>query len=341
MFLMLLPKAPAFRELQPELPEWKEVSADLCGLINNWAEKRGGVLKMNSDLSDPIGYYCLSENETRIFIKVLDADCLESHIHSDQLAKWLATIGVTVSPILDGYPKLVNNSKYAVLAYAYEDGRFSSPTTGDLASIGRALGKLHNALRRCPWSVEITKSGLSQYEVLKEKLSEIKSGQSKGNIPESVIEILRTQGSNILDILIESPQVIHGDLNFGNIVFRTSDNEVLFLDFEDCSSAWFSPLMDVSFVIERFTLFNSDDKSAELANAFLRSYTNISGIAFSHPQQLSRILQALSIRSLILLSIVASLRPETADRLEWEKFQKLHLQALQRSALLEKISRPS
>ena len=70
----------------------------------------------------------------------------------------------------------------------------------------------------------------------------------------------------------------------------------------------------------------------------MKSYQAEQGVSFSYPHQLSEILQALSIRALLLLLLVEEKNAWKIPASEWNKFLGLHQQALMRGSVLEKIS---
>ena len=54
---------------------------------------------------------------------------------------------------------------------------------------------------------------------------------------------------------MRSPQVIHGDLNYGNVLScHGNDGKIIFIDFEEASRSYFNPMIDVAMIIERFII---------------------------------------------------------------------------------------
>ena len=63
-----------------------------------------------------------------------------------------------------------------------------------------------------------------------------------------------------------SPQVIHGDLNYGNVLSHHDDGRVTFIDFEEASRSYFNPMIDVAMIIERFIIPSQNSPNKLLMN---------------------------------------------------------------------------
>ena len=101
-----------------------------------------------------------------------------------------------------------------------------------------------------------------------------------------------------------SPQVIHGDLNYGNVLSHHDDGRVTFIDFEEASRSYFNPMIDVAMIIERF-IIPSQNSHDNLLGAFKKNYTAITGKWFENSDQLAGLLRSLSARALLLLATEA------------------------------------
>ena len=331
-------RMPAYLELRPDNKSWIDVCGQLLKDIEAWTGIRGKVERMGSGVDEPLGYYkIMSEDNEAFFLKILRSESVESQEGSNKIAVWLKERGMQVSCILSGFPKQASNG-ISVVAYPYVEGRFADDAELDMSKLGAMLAVLHRNLDSCPWRSEIEARGLERHRELSAILKRINS-MRPGNIPPEVIALL-TGGiaQDILDVLMQSPQVVHGDVNFGNVLFSKDGTGVVFLDFEDTWMSWFSPLMDLAFAIERFALVEDDHKAVQLGGALVKSYQAEQGVSFSYPHQLSEILQALSIRALLLLLLVEEKNAWKIPASEWSKFLGLHQQALMRGSVLEKIS---
>ena len=125
---------------------------------------------------------------------------------------------------------------------------------------------------------------------------------------------------------MRSPQVIHGDLNYGNVLTRDDDHEkIIFIDFEEASRSYFSPMIDVAMVIERF-IVPSQNTPNTLLYEFKKNYTAVTGNWFENSDQLAGLLRSLSARALLLLESVADDEKWRAE--ERFKFLTLHQNAI-------------
>jgi Ser/Thr protein kinase RdoA (MazF antagonist) len=306
--------------------------------VETWTNLHGKIARLESSVEEPFGYYRItSDNNDIYFVKILKPDSVLSQERSNEIACWLSDRGLLVNCMLDGFPKYVSN-EIAVIAYPYIDGSFAKANEQDLSNLGGSLAVLHNAFRECPWKSDIEIRGKERHKELVSTLQRISTIKS-GDIPNEVISFLSENAEkDLLDVLITSPQVVHGDVNYGNVLFIHSSQKIVFLDFEDTWISWFTPLMDISFAIERFALIGSDDKAVLLGRSLVNAYQKLGGIAFSYQEQLSDILRAMSVRALLLLILVEEKGAWKIPVTEWSKFLSLYEQAIQRKSVLSKIS---
>jgi len=333
-----LPRIPAHLELRPKDPVWHKVKPELALRLKQWTKLKGEIYRMESSVSAPYGYYNIVEKKgSGYFIKVLSTKTENQQSESDRMARWLKEEGIETSCVLAGFPKRISRSDYLILAYKNINGHFVKQNINELASIGTALGNLHTVIKKCKWSSLVKEAGIKRHEALINRLMDIKNGKTFHAIPNNINNLLYNVDKDILSVLIEMPQVIHGDLNYGNILIQENTANVFFLDFEDSWSAWFSPLMDVSLVIERFALMNSDKASLESSKAFAKAYFSITSLSFNYDEQLGDILRAMSVRAMLLLSFIVELDSLKIYNIEWKKFFDLYHQTITRADLLKSI----
>jgi Ser/Thr protein kinase RdoA (MazF antagonist) len=131
----------------------------------------------------------------------------------------------------------------------------------------------------------------------------------------------------------EDAQPIHGDLNYGNIIFDQTGEPVP-IDFENCLHSWCTVGVDLAWVIERHILVHTQDDSLclELCGVLLRNYLRF---ADSAPQELNlaALLTTKVLRPLLLLSGSPQVTPEI------EKFHFLYREIQRREGLIESIDR--
>ena len=333
-----LPRIPAHLELCPKKLVWHKVEPALGLKLKQWTKLNGDAYRMESAVTTPYGYYNIIENQgSEYFIKILPTETEALQSESDKMARWLRDEGVKTSCIIAGFPRRVPNTDYLILAYNNINGHFVKQNIDELALIGNALGNLHTILKECKWASSIEKSGIKRQETLTNRLIDIKNGKTFCGIPAEVHNILCHAEKDVLSVLIVDPQVIHGDVNYGNILIQENTADVFFLDFEDSWSTWFSPLMDVAFVIERFALVSSKGDSLELSKAFTKAYFSTTNLCFTYDEQLSDILRAMSVRAMLLLSFMVELDFKKAYENEWKKFTNLYHQTIAKADLLKSI----
>jgi thiamine kinase-like enzyme len=330
-----LPRLPAHSGLRTTNPVWVKVAPELASTVCTWSGITGKVIRMDSKVNVPFGYYRIGSNP-EVFVKIIPIEHCKLQLRSDKMAAWLENKNIAVSRLLVDFPKIIND-EYAVLAYEYINGRFSNNSESDIKSLGLTLGKLHNVMKVCPYQSEIKKAGIARHEILMNRLVEIHNGRYIDHVPEDVRRLLKNASSELLQVLIEKAQAIHGDLNYGNVLFLGSKQMPVFLDFEDSWTAWFSPLMDLALVIERFTLTGSDEDTLALSSVLLNAYYSINDNRFEYTEELGMILKGMSVRSLLLLILVVDKYPERVTDSEWKKFVGLYAAANSRTELMCKI----
>ena len=288
----------------------------------------------------PSGYFLVRDGEKNYFMKITASRHAPRIRDADRMAAFVKEHGVGVSCLLPGFPRLADD-RHTLFAYPYVDGGFSYGEPRQLASLGRALAQLHRALRRCPWRQRVRRHGMARHRMLLNRLQLIQRGHH-GNIPAAALSLLERVSGDRMEILYPNAQVIHGDLNAGNILFSHRNGHPVFLDFEDSLTAWFSPLTDLAYLLERFALTGSSALPA--TELILRNYYRGGGVRFESVDQLNWILQALAIRALLLLAEKTGRQNEAPPATgEWEKFITLYHAATrqdgQMAALIDRLRR--
>lgn len=336
---MLLPaRAPAHLALSPSQDRWEQVSAKSAASICVWSGFKGDVERLKTETPEPHGYYrVLSESGPSFFIKILSCEALNSQLGADRIARWVVSQGFPSSNLIEGFPREVPGIGF-VLAYPYLEGRYANPSESDLSRLGTELARLHKSLKFCPWRDEIRDRGLQRNKQLSDLFQNLRRGRAVvGRIPQEVLSFLLEEVEiGLLDVLVQDAQVVHGDLNYGNVLFDDAGN-VVFLDYEDTLISWLSPLAELSFVIERFTLKYDDEVALRLARALIRAYDAGGSKPFGRLGLLRDVLRSLSLRSLLLLILVQEHKRWNVPDSEWSKFIFLHRQASSRNGLLKEI----
>ena len=338
---MIFPaRLPAHLELRPLKNNWETISGEFANNLSEWTGLAGRIERLMSNAPKPQGYYRITPKHNHaFFVKVLPIGVTDFQREVDQTARGLYSKGIFVSCLIDGFPKYVSG-ELCILAYQNVEGRYASETESDLARLGIALAALHRALSACPWRKKIRDRGLRRDRQLAGMFAKLRQGVLPiDTVPYDALCLLKIAQPNVMEVLSDAPQVVHGDLNYGNVLFADKGKRVVFLDLEDTRKSWISPLAELSFVIERFGLPKSDELAFKLSSALIGGYVSGGGDYFRHSGQLADMLRALSVRSLLLLIFVQENKAWNVPHSEWNKFIGLYHQATARSLLLENISR--
>ena len=125
-----LPRVPAYSSLHPSRPVWVKAEGTLASKLRTWTGFTGNVMRMDSQVKTPAGYYRIGNNLEK-FVKIIPVEHAELQIQSDKMAAWLEGQNIAVSRLLMGFPKNFND-EFSVLAYNYIDGRFSNKSASDI-----------------------------------------------------------------------------------------------------------------------------------------------------------------------------------------------------------------
>ncbi|SFR59406.1 phosphotransferase [Thiomicrospira sp. ALE5] len=329
-----VPNTPAFEGLLPHEVSWLPLDCDQAEQIRSICGFDGRIERMVSYQAWPRGYYRVL-NHPSYFLKITDKRHAQRQFEADHIVEYLQAKGVTVNRLLLGFPKSaaeLGDATLSLMAYPYLNAEFIQPNCFSLTMLGEAMAHLHSALAEAPFSEQVKSRGLKRHKALIERWRQSKEQTFSDQEAQA---ILAQADKTLLGLLIEDAQCVHGDLNFGNVMLDCN-NHVVFLDFEDAQSAWFNPLKDLAFVIERFILIHQPQDMGAQLNALLSSYYRVYPKRFDHADHLVGFLQALAVRSLLILS-EAERQGRSVPHSEWEKFVFLYKLAQQNQSRLQDI----
>ena len=323
----------------PEHSEWTQPSHDEINILQNYLsynfiqslQKR--VVKHTNKL---IGYYRTSGID-KAFIKILPDESGESQNNAEQIASWLKHAGLVVNCVRDGFPKKMAEHGLWIFTYDYIDYEFSNRSEKQLYSIGKAMGHMHSLMREHPVRENVRTRGTEKNQILFEQLNKIRLGKVNLNFPKSAIGVIKETGDSDYQFLTLGAQMIHGDMNYGNVLVNKLNDQPIIIDFEDATTAWLSPLYDLAFVIQRFVLLHRSQDRYKLASAIIKGYLTQNTLTNSgRPSALFIMLKMISVRSLLVLSML----PEEDQKLyldEVDKFVDLYRRAQDDSDLISNI----
>lgn len=334
-----LPDTPAYVQLRPPEPKWEVAEGSEKSFLTKNLGVSGKIESVQCVGEFPLGRYRMLDHDPPLYIKVLPVSRLFLQKQSRIVAGWLNDHLLLCPNEITQYSTIADE-KHLILTYEYFDGRFAEYSVKDIAQLGKNVRELHNILRKCPWVEQVEKNGNHRLQILKNTLNALKEDGCCYSIPDSVRILLLAIEEPTIDILTgRKSQVVHGDLNYGNVIFSIQNGTSMLCDFEDTMTAWFTPEIENAFVIERFILAPTDEQSILLAKSYYFEYKQAGGSFFEYPAQLEHLLKALAIRALLILILKEDDYPNSVQESEWQKFVYLYRQADERSELLDEISR--
>ena len=320
---MWIPRNPAHSSLFTVKPEWHCIDNNTKKVLCDLLGKKGELYKLGCSDEDIAGHYKFLSDES-FFLKVLPDTHGTQLQEILKLEEWLYQNEAPVLPSVNNL-KLHAGNNYTVTVYPYLEARFVTCSKADIKLIGTELSRLHKVLKSYPLADNIKDQNDKKINTLRKVLTEVKRKKHR-DIPGSVQEVLTSAPDDFLDLLcIGNRQILHGDLNIGNILI-TENNSLVFVDYENSLHTYSSVLIDIAFLLERVVLNRCQDTVTESISYFLEGYRANSDLWFESVSGLADILQALSVRSMLLLTRKASQNGIVSER-EWEKFVDLYTNA--------------
>ena len=132
------------------------------------------------------------------------------------------------SLILEVFKCKLNKNTF-LISYDYIENRFSRATEKDLVYIGKKLGELHRVLLFFPKSSLIKNYSMKRFTHINNLLKKILNSNQNVKIDSKKIEIIKKYRLKSF-FFNKNSQVIHGDLNYSNILFeRKKVNQFLLI----------------------------------------------------------------------------------------------------------------
>ena len=299
---------PAHPGLNPSPFQYELLQEELGDLLANVA---GAIFVERAVhvLQPPLGYYRFGMYGGVVkfgkIVALRDTVKLEA---ANALATNLATTGVPVAHADPGCQML--DGDHVLFLYDWVEGDFSSGRMIEMQQLGTTLAALHAGLR------PMTQIGKSMgWERLDELLqANVLSGEML-----ELLEAFLLRKEPIENLLSSALQPIHNDLHLGNVLFF-EDRVAAFLDFEEALYSAGNPLIDLSWVLERFCFLRFGLRKAHrLAASFLSAYISAAPCPPSIRGGLAECMRWRALNALALLTSQPS--PHSAGwRSEWEKF---------------------
>ncbi|WFE69798.1 phosphotransferase [Thiomicrospira sp. R3] len=327
-----LPSHPAFDGFYPQAQHWLPLQTSFAEILQAYSGVRGDVFSLTGKGWGK-GFYRI-EAKSPVFIKCVEESRFEKQREADRIAAYvMLSCGIKTSCCLAGFPITLPEQQYSLFVYPYVNSGFIGPSPANMTKLGELIARTHQCLAQAPFKDQIKSQGLARFSWIESTLDFFASEPIV--IPDQASAILQSIPAGFLRVMQENAQPIHGDLNVGNIL-QDEQDELILIDFENSYFSWSSPLVDLAFVMERFILIREDiDKQACLLS-LLQAYKRLSDVCFHDASKVIHVLQALSVRSLLLLTELARQGGEVRDS-EWQKFIYLYHATTEYQPLLDEV----
>jgi hypothetical protein len=265
----------------------------------------------------PQGYYRFTSSDNRIlFLKIVANDKLDRYRNADTLARWVTKFGVSTSLISAGFPKAMGED-FQILGHDFMSARYGNAAPDDLKRLGVALARLHRAMRDFPDTEGARADSRSRADLLQKWCERARGGKDLPGPDRQRIAAVLANGQ--ARIPRADAQMIHGDLNRGNILF-CDDGQVAIIDYETALSSWGDPALDLAVVLQRFVLVpvSEDSEIRKLARALFDAYKDNGGWHSSSGEDVMADLNWISARNIALLCEITALGNNVSES-EWEK----------------------
>lgn len=334
-----LPRPPATTGLTRGRTVESQVAPDIERLVRDAAGGADGVWRLSSHGAGPNGTYLATAGRKAITIKLVcgeNPERVEQLAKADALVQALPPQAPAVRP-LEGSPYRVADDVIA-FAYPWIDGRFLCRTEEDLRQAGSAIGRLHAAFRQLAPGTQanVRASATVRGKFLEAVATDLVSGEfDAGPEPDRT----RLIAGESCAVSRGDEQILHGDLNRGNILLMA--DQVFCLDFEDTIQSWGPVEMDIAYALERLSFWpaNSAGRSPKLVRVFLENY----GTADRTRPQLdggcmAQCLRFVNRRAVLILAALER-RGERRAPSEWKKFYDLWNAADRIGSILDGVVR--
>lgn len=265
----------------------------------------------------------------RLFAKVVPVAALATEAAAAAIAEAVAGSGIC-APVRHCVEPVVWRDGLALLIFEHIDSGVVLSSVRESGRLGQEIVNLHAALRVLPPSIQTASAERSRGRIswllgLNHDLDRCAALLDRRGASWAARE-LRGWPSHPWDTLSKLPmQVIHGDLNAGNLLRRSGDGRFVFLDFEEATRQVLPPVLDIAFAFER-TQMPAETESCSVVDvlaALLEGYRARAGVvAFQHAVTGFR--AALRWHMLTPMTILMELPEQEWTGAEWQKFRELN-----------------
>jgi hypothetical protein len=215
--------------------------------------------------SDEIaGRYCLTTPEGKWFVRV--SMWLGNPVLEKSLLDYLTTQQVMVNPFLvAGLTLNWSGRTYRVDIRPLVEGRHFNGSSSDLRHLASTVATCHRALLTFPQSDVIRASAVSRYNHFAEvhDLIALTVKRSDFSIFAEHQEWAVEHRQWLVQMVEQytphfdrypGAQCLHGQIHPGNVLFRSSDQAAVLVDFEEAIYTFAPPAFDLAYLVQRFCL---------------------------------------------------------------------------------------
>ena len=303
---MLNIRRPAHSSIIPKTSKWTDLTDLELEILGQYVEINSSVIiqkRKVENSKDVFGYYKY-QGDQNFFIKIISKQDYISQSVADEISMWLFNTGVNVGVAKKNLTKKIKDLDCWIYIYKYLYHNFDTRNSQDMYLVGQEVGRMHRMMRDYPYKEKIIKNGKNKNRQLYDIFKDIKSNRCFPWFSDKAISLIKNCSYEEYNTLEQFPQIIHGDLNIGNIIFSIEDQNPVIIDFEDSAVSWLNPIYDIAFVMQRFILLSGIGNRVELASFFIDGYKSQCKIKISNGQIYS-MLKMISVRSLLILSTLS------------------------------------
>ncbi|PJK31208.1 phosphotransferase enzyme family protein [Minwuia thermotolerans] len=309
-----------------------ETAASLCATVRTELDEINRVERPEgtADASE-LRYFRLVGRTGACFVKAIPESAVSTGIAAEAIARGVRLLGVGVCTMIVPEPLRWTDGRW-LFVYPWVEAATIPPEPDSLRRLGFRIAQLHGALRRIPSELRDDVASRSDERVrwllagnrdlsaFAERLHRLSMRWAADHVSS-----LSTHPWAVLSSLPQ--QVIHGDLNAGNVLWREdTEKEFVFLDFEEATRQYLPTAVDLALAFERIVLDVVSEASlcAQCLDALFNGYAVGEGEAAAAAAA-DGFRAALDWNLLTPLTILADFRATGRDwpDEEWEKFHRL------------------
>ena len=250
-------REPIAPSLTPTVLQWEPASIDLLSILVGVFGTQGVFLAASGTSTAEISYCRMTDadRDVDLFIKIVPKRFASGLQRSGGISDYVHDCGLWTPACRPGFPKVCFDGRM-IFAYPFVDGSYLNNSIGDLQMLGSALAKLHTTLVNFPEAHRIARAQRGMRTRMRRRARALLVDKCWATGELSPVRTHLLQWLENDPLLDKSEcQIIHNDLNAGNVLQDTKGN-VWFLDFEEARWSYLPPYFDIAKVIERFILVN-------------------------------------------------------------------------------------